>query len=98
MLGPMKIKEIQSKTIWAQNEIHEANNCIMDVIEFLCCNKFMRVLRFLFRKKFDKQYDKLSKAWNWMDSASGILDERWDLLEECWDQTANEYLEKYKAE
>lgn len=93
MIGLTEIKKVQGQGDWANNEVRKAETLVSDVISFLCCNKFMRLLRFLFRKKFDEQYDKLSKAVDWLMAAEESLDDQWDLLEEYWDQTCEEELE-----
>ena len=85
MVRPNEIRKVQSQGSLAENQVVKAENLIMDVIQFACCNKFMRVLRFLFRKKFDEQYDKLSKACYYLDGATNSLDGQWNLLEEYWD-------------
>ena len=89
MVGLTEIKKVQGQGSWAEHEIGKADSLILDVIQFLCCNKFMRVLRFLFRKKFDEQYNKLSKAVDWLMSAEESLEDQWDLLENYWDEEAN---------
>ena len=94
MIGLNEIKKVQSKGSWANNEVEKASTLVFEVISFLCCNKFMRLLRFLFRKKFDEQYDKLSKATDWLLAAQESLDDQWELLEEYWDQTCEEELEE----
>ena len=89
MIGLTEIKKVQGQGSWAEHEVEKANDLLLDVIQFLCCNKFMRGLRFLFRKKFDEQYNKLSKAIDWLNSASESLEDQWDLLENYWDEVAN---------
>ncbi len=49
----------------------------------------MRILRFLFGKKFDEQYNKLLKAKDWLNSANESLDDQWELLEDYWHKEAN---------
>ena len=93
MFGLTEIKKIQAQGTWAKHDVEKAEDCLLDVIQFLCCNKFMRLLRFLFRKKFDEQYDKLSKAYDWLNASSESLECQWDLLEDYWDQTAREEYE-----
>ena len=92
MLGLTEINKVQGQGDWANHEVRIAEGLLLDVIQFLCCNKFMRVLRFLFRRRFDEQYDKLSKAHTWLNAASESLDSQWDLLEDYWHQVANEDL------
>ena len=89
MIGLTEIKKVQGKGTFAKHEIGNANDLILDVIQFACCNKFMRLLRILFRKKFDEQYNKLSKAQDWLYSAEDSLEEQWDLLENYWHKEAN---------
>ena len=93
MFGLTEIQKVQEHGYWAKHEVEKADELILDVIEFLCCNKFMRLLRFLFRRKFDDQYNKLSKAYDWLSSASESLEDQWDLCEEYWDQAAKEEYE-----
>lgn len=90
MVGLTEIKEVQNMETFAEHDISRAEDLLLDVIKFLCCNKFMRLLRFLFKKKFDEQYDKLSTAHSYLCSASEMLESQWDLLEGYWDQTAME--------
>lgn len=99
MLGLTEISKVQNQGNWANHEIGKAEELLLDVIEFLCCNKFMRILRFLFRRRFDEQYDKLSKAHTWLNVASESLENQLDLLEDYWDQVANEDIEdEYETE
>ena len=93
MMGLTEIKKVQGQGSFAEHDIEKAESLILDVIQFLCCNKFMRLMRFLFKRKFDEQYDKLSKAYTWLTSASESLDDQWDLLEDYWHQAANEECE-----
>lgn len=95
MVGITEIKKVQGQGSWAEHETMKAVNLILEVIEFLCCNKFMRIFRFLFRKKFDEQYDKLSKAIDWLHSAEESLEDQWDLLEDYWDEEMNADYEKW---
>lgn len=88
MIGMTEIKKVQSETDFANLDIEKAEDLLLDVIEFLCCNKFMRILRFLFKKKFDKQYDKLSKAYDRLVSAKDFLEDQWYLLEHYWNEEA----------
>lgn len=94
MFGMTEIKKVQNHGNLANRKVEKAEGLLLEVFEFLCCNKFMRVLRFLFRKKFDEQYDKLTQANSWLISASESLDEQWFLLEDYWDQEAKEDLEE----
>lgn len=96
MFGLTEIKKVQNQGTWAKHDVGKAAGLLLDVIQFLCCNKFMRLLRLLFKKKFDEQYNKLSKAYDWLNSASESLEHQWDLLEQYWDQTANNTLENYE--
>ena len=89
MIGLTEIKKVQGQGTFAKHEIGNANDLILDVIQFACCNKFMRLLRILFRKKFDEQYDKLSKAQDRLRLAEEFLDDQWDLLEDYWNKEAN---------
>lgn len=99
MLGLTEIKKVQDQGAWANHEVRTAEELLLDVIQFLCCNKFMRVLRFLFRKRFDEQYDKLSKAHTWLNAAIESLNDQWVLLEDYWDQVATEDLrDEYENE
>lgn len=99
MLGLTEIEKVQNRGEWANHEVWTAEELLLDVIEFLCCNKFMRVLRFLFRRRFDEQYDKLSKAHTCLNAASESLENQWDLLEDYWDQVAFEDIEdEYETE
>lgn len=94
MIGLTEIKKVQGQGDWASNEVVKASTLVIEVIAFLCCNKLMRLLRFLFRKKFDEQYDKLSKALDWLLAAEVSLNDQWNLLEDYWDQTCEEELEE----
>lgn len=89
MIGLTEIKQVQGQGDWAEHEIRKADSLILDVIQFLCCNKFIRIVRFLFRKKFDEQYNKLVKAEYWLNAAEETLSDQWDLLEDYWDKEAN---------
>lgn len=89
MIGLTEIKKVQGQGTFAKHEIGNANNLILDVIQFACCNKFMRLLRILFRKKFDERYDKLLKAQDRLRLAEEFLDDQWDLLEDYWNKEAN---------
>lgn len=96
MVGLTEIKKVQNQGSFAKHEVRKADDLILDVIQFACCNKLMRLLRCLFRKRFDEQYDKLSKAEDWLNAAEESLEDQWDLLEDYWHQeaTTNEWEEE----
>ena len=88
MVGLTEIKKVQGQGSWAEHGIRKADDLILEVIQFACCNKLMRVLRCLFGKKFDEQYDKLLKATDWLSSAEESLENQWELLEDYWHKEA----------
>ena len=94
MIGLTEIKKVQGQGDLASNEVAKASTLVIDVIAFLCCNKLMRLLRFLFRKKFDEQYDKLRKVLDSLLAAGASLNDQWNVLEDYWDQTCEEELEE----
>ena len=88
MFGLTEIKKVQNLGTCAKHEVNKASDLILELIIFLNCNKFMRLLRFLFRKKFDEQYNKISKMDDWLRAAEDSLEAQWDLCEEYWQQEA----------
>ncbi len=76
MVGLTEIKKVQGQGSWAKHEIRKADDLILDV------------MRFLFSKGFDEQYDKLLKAKVWLSAAEESLKGQWELLEDYWHEEA----------